>query len=228
LTKSVIILAGDTDLGHKGIQWAQRNFPDSPVVYVLGNHEYYRHAYPKLLRELQDQTKNSNVHVLENQAFSIGSVTFLGCTLWTDFSLVGEPKIFGQIAMQTMSDFKKIRVSPQFSKFRSLDSVMIHNTSRRWLEHEFATRVGEKLIVVTHHAPSIFSVPQKFQTDQLSPAYASNLDDLVNDSNAALWIHGHLHEAKDYKIGQTREVCNPRGYPDETQSRFSPEFVLEV
>jgi predicted phosphodiesterase len=67
----VVVLAGDTHLGNKGILWAQQHFPDVPVVYVLGNHEYYRHAYPKLLHELQHSTQNSNVHVLENQALKL-------------------------------------------------------------------------------------------------------------------------------------------------------------
>jgi hypothetical protein len=27
-----------------------------------------------------------------------------------------------------------------------------------------------------------------------------------------LWTHGHTHELFDYMIGDTRVVCNPRGY----------------
>jgi Icc-related predicted phosphoesterase len=223
-----VVLAGDIHLGNKGILWAQQHFPDVPVVYILGNHEYYRHAYPKLLHELLHSTQNSNVHVLENQALKIGDVTFLGCTLWTDFALFGDPKLFGQIAMQTMSDYKKIRVSPQFSKLRSVDLVGIHKASRHWLEQQFQARVSEKLVVVTHHAPSLLSVPTQFQTDQFSPAYASSLDAVVQDSRARLWIHGHLHEHKDYTLGQTRVVCNPCGYPDEPEAGFVPDLVLEI
>jgi Icc-related predicted phosphoesterase len=130
--------------------------------------------------------------------------------------------------MQTMSDYKKIRISPQFSRLRSIDSVGIHKTSRLWLEQQCEARVSEKMVVVTHHAPSLLSVPEKFRTDQLSPAYASSLDTVVAGSRAKLWIHGHLHEAKDYTIGQTRVLCNPRGYPDETDSGFQPELVLEI
>jgi hypothetical protein len=28
----------------------------------------------------------------------------------------------------------------------------------------------------------------------------------------SLWIHGHTHTAFDYTVGNTRVVCNPRGY----------------
>jgi Icc-related predicted phosphoesterase len=130
--------------------------------------------------------------------------------------------------MQTMSDYKKIRISPQFSKFRSADSVGIHKTSRLWLEQQFEARVSEKVVVVTHHAPSLLSVANQFQTDQLSPAYASSLDSIIRNSQARLWIHGHLHESKDYQLGETQVLCNLRGYPDESDSGFVPDLVLEI
>ncbi len=34
----VVILAGDIHIKNKGLEWAIENFPDKPVVYVLGNH----------------------------------------------------------------------------------------------------------------------------------------------------------------------------------------------
>jgi predicted phosphodiesterase len=43
----VIVLAGDIHVGEKGVKWAIANIPNKPVIYVLGNHEYYGHAYPK-------------------------------------------------------------------------------------------------------------------------------------------------------------------------------------
>lgn len=124
----VVILAGDTHKGAKGIAWAKQHFPNQIVLYVLGNHEYYGQAYPKLLSEIRTQAQNSNVQVLENDVFSFGDVTFLGCTLWTDFALFGNPKLAGVYAMQHMTDYKKIRVSPTFSKLRSIDTATIHQT----------------------------------------------------------------------------------------------------
>jgi Icc-related predicted phosphoesterase len=227
MNADVVVLAGDTHLGEKGIAWAQTHWVNVPVVYVLGNHEYYRHAHPKLLSDLQAKTRGSHIHILENEAFTFDGVTFLGCTLWTDFALLGEPRVYGQIAMQTMSDFKKIRISPGFSKMRSLDSAAIHKASRQWLEAELAARVGQKVVVVTHHAPSIQSLPAEFQDDPLSAAYASSLGETVKHSGALYWIHGHVHQAVQYTIGQTWMVSNPRGYPDENTG-FDPALVLEV
>jgi Icc-related predicted phosphoesterase len=63
----------------------------------------------------------------------------------------------------------------------------------------------------------------------ISAAYASNLDKLVDASQAKLWIHGHIHRPISYQIGETRVVSNPRGYPDgPIDPDFDPALVIEV
>ncbi|MFO7724898.1 MAG: 1-acyl-sn-glycerol-3-phosphate acyltransferase, partial [Oceanipulchritudo sp.] len=47
-------------------------------------------------------------------------------------------------------------------------------------------------------------------------------------SGAALWIHGHSHGFFDYHIGDTRVVCNSRGYPFVfPEGRISPDGTLQ-
>ncbi|WP_224006048.1 hypothetical protein [Aureimonas sp. SA4125] len=31
----------------------------------------------------------------------------------------------------------------------------------------------------------------------------------------ALWVHGHIHQACDHRIGDTRILCNPAGRAEE-------------
>jgi predicted phosphohydrolase len=83
----VVLLAGDIHVGDKGLHWAKDHFPDRDVIYVLGNHEYYRGAVPKLTQKIEGLSAGSNTHVLENRALTIGDVRILGCTLWSDFRL---------------------------------------------------------------------------------------------------------------------------------------------
>ncbi|MCL5405760.1 MAG: phosphatase, partial [Deltaproteobacteria bacterium] len=64
--------------------------------------------------------------------------------------------------------------------------------------------------------------------DILSGAYASNEEDLVKELGADLWVHGHIHQACDYRIGKTRIVSNPKGYPGEAATEFNPDFVVEI
>lgn len=224
----IIVLAGDIHVGKKGIDWANKNFPDKPVFYILGNHEYYGQAWPKHVETLKQLAQGSNIHILENQSLTVNEVVFLGCTLWTDFKLFGDPRIAGYEATQTMTDYKKIRVSPSYRKLRSIDTATIHNKSLNWLGEEFIKNKGKKIVAISHHAPSLQSIPEKYKNDILTAAYVSNLDRFVQESGAALWIHGHIHAQCDYRIGSTRVICNPRGYPHEYNYNFVPDFTVEL
>lgn len=202
INADVVILAGDIDVEGNGLEWALETFPDVPVLYVFGNHEYYGSSYPKHLYDLKEKAENTNVKILENDAVTIGDITFLGCSLWTDFNLYGNPKVAGYEATQIMADYKKIRLSPQDSNLRSLDTATIHHQSVDWLKSQ-CDEIKTKKIIITHHAPSEKSVSLKFKGDRLNPAFASNLEPLVEASKAELWVHGHMHTASDYPIGKT-------------------------
>ena len=106
----LVILAGDIHVKNKGLKWAKEKFQDVPVLYVLGNHEYYGEALPRHINKLKEQAEGSNINVLENESIKIGGI----------------------------------------------------------------------------------------------------------------------HTQKDYIIGNTRIICNPRGYPDEPNDEFVPDFVVEV
>lgn len=224
----LVILAGDIHTKDRGFLWALESIKDIPVVYVLGNHEYYRKAYPKLVNDLKQQSLGANIHVLENDVFTFNDVNFLGCTLWTDFNLFDDPKMTGFECEQRMTDFSKIRVSPRFSKLRPPDVVKIHNQSLSWLESELGKRQNEINVVITHHTPCMLSVPEQYKADVVTAAYASNLDDFVRKYSPKYWIHGHMHNSSDYMLGNTRVICNPRGYPDERNLEFNPYYIIDV
>ncbi|TQV76713.1 phosphoesterase [Aliikangiella marina] len=222
----VLVLAGDIHTKDRGVRWALNNIINRPVIYVLGNHEYYGKTYPKLLAELKKLTKHTNIHVLENEVLKVGHVNFLGCTLWTDFKLFGDPKIAGYHCQQKMNDYKKIKRLPNYSKLRSIDTAIIHKRSLDWLGKSLERHRGETNVVVTHHAPSIHSVPGDCRGDFTTAAYTSALDDFIKTHSPKFWLHGHLHNTSDYFIGESRILCNPRGYPDEENVQFDPGFCF--
>ncbi len=150
----VIILAGDINLGTKGIEWIKSAVADIPVIYVLGNHEYYKGSYPKTLNAIRQSAVGSNVHVLEDKSVVIDNVTFHGATLWTDFALLGDSRLNGSFCQEKMNDYKMIRKDPTYSKLRSIDTYVIHQKSLKWLHSSLETSTTRKNIVVTHHAPS--------------------------------------------------------------------------
>ena len=224
----VVVLAGDVHPGLRGLHWAQQAFPDKPVLYVLGNHEYYREAIPKLTREFQRQA-GDNVHVLERESIFIQDICFLGCTLWTDFQLFNDPDKAALEASQSMSDYRFVRVSPRYRRLRPSDTMAFHRASVQWLKEAFQAQRGKPIVVITHHAPSKRSLGEHYALDLLNAAYASNLDELVMASGARLWIHGHIHAAFDYYLGNTRVISNPRGYyPFDPAAGFRPDLTVEI
>lgn len=223
----VVALAGDVHTGVSGVEWAAKAFAGTPVLYVLGNHEFYRQSIPKLIGEVRETAAGTNVHLLENDAITLHGVRFLGCTLWTDFELFGHARLFGSDAEESMDDYRLIRVSPEHRRLRVTDTIERHQQSRLWLAEQLGAAEGSPAVVITHHAPSRRSVALRFARSPLSPAFASPMDEFVKNSRAALWIHGHTHDHFDYVVGTTRVICNPRGYPGE-RTGFNPTMTVDV
>jgi predicted phosphodiesterase len=224
----VVILAGDVGTGRNGLKWALKTFPDRPVIYVLGNHEFYGQKLQKLIKELQELADGTNIRLLENEQCSIGEVVFLGATLWTDFGLNGNPVVSEVVAQTGMNDYRRIRTLPRYSRLRPSDTRRLHVQSRQWLEDRVLSLKGRKVVVVTHHAPSRESIPPAFDGDPCNPAFASDLSRFIVESEARLWVHGHIHCCCDYAVGKTRVIANPRGYPTEPRTGFDPGLIVEV
>jgi predicted phosphodiesterase len=225
----VVILAGDIHLKTRGVTWAIETFRDRPVIMVFGNHEYYGEKYPTLIDKAKALAAGSNVYILEDDTVDIDGVRFLGCTLWTDFRLYGDPRLAGYFCQQVMTDFKKIRVAPRYSKLNPVDVTKIHETSLNWLKARLSEEGHASTVVVTHHAPSARSLPIWAPDDLTGAAYASHLDQFVEEMPIDLWVHGHLHNNCDYLIGNTRVVCNARGYfPEHQNSDFAEYCIVNI
>jgi predicted phosphohydrolase len=85
----LIVLAGDIGMGKKGREWITSAYPESRVIYVAGNHEYYGHTIPQLTRRLEAQS-DIRLRILECQTVDIEGVRFFGCTLWSDLAVEGD------------------------------------------------------------------------------------------------------------------------------------------
>ena len=108
----VVILAGDIHVSTHGFGWARAMFPQQEILYVAGNHEFYRHDWDGHLDAMRTEARHHRVHFLEDDAVLIDGVRFLGTTLWTDFDFFGEQ--MRQRAMracvQYLADFSQIHV----------------------------------------------------------------------------------------------------------------------
>ncbi len=89
-------------------------------------------------------------------------------------------------------------------KTKSIDFDIIckwHQKQVAWLWDLVEKKITKDAVIITHFAPSSKS----------ASTFCNNLDQLVKESGAKLWIHGHTHESCDYMIRNTRVVSNPVG-----------------
>ncbi len=218
----LVILAGDIDTKIRGINWANEVF-GCPVIYVLGNHEYYGGHIDRTLSKMRDRAA-PHVHVLENQAIIWKQTRFLGTTAWTDFSSTGNTVIATNVARESMNDFRMIRADASYRRLYPDDVIKRNNTAKAWLTAELAKPFHGKTVVITHHCP-VSEVAGDEHQGHLTAAYTNAWPELV--ARADCWVFGHTHSFVDKTLAGCRVLSNPRGYPRE-ETGFQPGFEIEI
>ena len=127
-----------------------------------------------------------------------------------------------------MNDFYMIANSRENRPLRAQDTARLHEESVAWLQQGLKRHDPKRTVVVTHHAPSLKSEAPYHASSPLSPAFISDLGDLIEASGVPLWIHGHTHYNVDYQLGATRVLSNQRGYPQAKCEGFDPAMVVEL
>lgn len=222
----LIVLAGDIDTGLHGLKWAagEAERLGKPVIYVSGNHEYYRYDISLSPEMHAFAARHELLHFLENDELVIDGVRFLGCTLWTDYRAVGDPADAMQVVMQRLNDHRLISNGDDL--FLPEDALALHRESRAWLEAQLAQPFEGKTVVVTHHGPSLLCKHPRFPMDEFGTAFLSDLPELIEQAD--LWCFGHTHANLDAHVGKCRLVSNQRGYENEAMWGYEPGRVLEV
>jgi predicted MPP superfamily phosphohydrolase len=183
------------------------------VLYVIGNHEYYRGSKAWTENKLREaMARHPNIHWLDNDELTLDGIHFYGGTMWYP---VGDGR------------------NHEFAK-QIADSFEIQNFT--WAETE-NTKFSEGLyacakpetIVVSHHLPHPRTVPLKFVHSDTNRFFVSDQSHAIETLRPRLWFFGHTHEACDIVLDSTRAVCNPYGYPMErlAQPRY-PATIFDV
>ncbi|NEH55527.1 phosphohydrolase [Rhizobium leguminosarum] len=242
----ICICAGDiSENVSRSIAYLRRDIePHMPVVLVLGNHDYYNSSIEFALERARREIEGTHIHLLENQSIELAECRFIGATLWTDFAVsVGDDehvppeerrtKAFGLVPY-LMADFECIfRSDPRPPGENGLITVQEilkrHIVSRSFIDRELEKPFAGRTFVVTHHAPLIQSFDARFYGEITNAAFGSDLSDLIARRRPSVWIHGHIHRARDYLAGDTRIICNPRGYGGEREMNgFRSDFVIDL
>lgn len=231
------IVAGDiSGSRYDTINWVNDNMKNG--IIIGGNHSGYSDdnvSLQHIHKELSNYYKlEDNVSYLENNYKIIDDIVFIGATLWTDFKLYGESfQLWDmQNAVKYINDYRYNHYEDN-SKLRLLrpeDTLNMFNESFKFIKDTVKQFKDKKVVIITHHAPSIKSIHAKYLNGFSNACYASNLEGFIMDNpNIKLWIHGHVHNNFDYIIGDTRIVCNPRGYEMYLENlEFNPDFEVEI
>jgi predicted phosphodiesterase len=184
------------------------------VLYVPGNHEYYRSSPAEVTENLARLARElPSVVVPENRVAVVAGQRFVAGTMWFRSDPVAK-KLRG-----FLSDFHVIRgfepwVYEQNAAFeRALDADLAPGD-----------------VVLTHHLPAPGSVWPRFVGSPLNVFFVCDMTRHIEARRPKLWIHGHTHTRCDYRLGDTRVVANPLGYPKELASRaaFDARFCVDV
>jgi Icc-related predicted phosphoesterase len=145
--------------------------------------------------------------------------------MWTDLNQRNPGTLWH--VLSRLNDFSQItvegeRLNPDlFWGLNKMAKVFLQNALDTFSEH--------KRVVVTHHLPSRRSVPLRYQERPENWGYVCEMDEMILDNGPDIWIHGHTHDSMDYPIGNTRIICNPRGYVDEGGNpKFNMNLEVEI
>jgi Icc-related predicted phosphoesterase len=193
------------------------------VVYmVMGNHEHYNSIFKNTKQELIDGFARhdlSKIRILDNDSLKIADWTLVGATLWTDFNRADPFTMF--TVEKGMNDYRMIGkedVSDMnyFNRTsnRKIDAQFIYDQHQNSLSYLYeVAKENDKVIVMTHHAPTSKSLNTEHSGNYLDYAYFSNLSGLILDTESIkFWVHGHTHMSVDYQVGQCQVISNQRGY----------------
>lgn len=202
------------------------------IITVKGNHDFWVLGNPMTKN---NQEKNSNCKILNEPLATfqkIGNVGFVCSTMWTPI------KNNREFCNQVLHDFRFI---PNLTVDVMNEAFDKSVTEMHNLMEKHKNEV-EKFVIVTHHVPD--SRCLDLENDKLLIEYVDALDCMsVNhphkdfgiisetfqkEFNVCMWIHGHHHQGKTVKIGNTLFVRNPLGNRFDKNNNFSFDNIFEI
>lgn len=222
----VLLLAGDIVLfktmkkHEEFFKYCSDNF--ETTYWIPGNHEYYHFDLADVKTPLHEKIKE-NVFLLNNQTVTYKNVELLFTTLWSHIPPQHEWEV-----QKNVNDFYQIRNKGK--NFTANDFNALHKTDFNFLKSALAKPTDKQCIVVSHHVPTLMHYPEQYRYSEINSAFATELFDFIESSNAAYWIYGHHHcNTPAFKIGNTTMLTNQLGYVQQNEHQlFNPAAIIEI
>lgn len=191
------------------------------VLYVPGNHEYYRVPQGDgevPMRMLTDKLIGldklfPNLFILNRTSVCIGDVCVAGCTLWSE-AKINIPSYIVRINRMTKEIYNSMHKKDLKFVMKTIDYCRNNN---------------KKLLMVTHHVPTYNLLKGKRALDRYASLYATNLDHLLRHDYVHTWVCGHIHRNFDYMTSmRTRVVGNQMGKPKDKVMDYRVDMTIDV
>lgn len=205
---------------------------DKQAVFIAGNHLCYG-IYDTLSTVEESLSNefhiNNNVSFLQNSEKHFGDIVVLGTTLWTDFKVFGSQELSLKYAVRALNDFRSVMYTED-AYLSPKDTVVLNSLAKKYIHKRLKKNPTKKYIIVTHHTPSLRSSSPQYLNDPITPCFCNDMEDFIEQhDNILMWIHGHVHNAVYYMIGNVPIICNPYGYKTyQEASGYVSNAVLEV
>ena len=228
----ILILAGDIlpfklfDKPCQFLDWCAANF--ETTYWIPGNHEYYNFDLADVKTPLNEKIRE-NVILLNNQMVTYKNVDLIFSTLWSHI-----PPQFEYIVQQSVNDFHLIKISDgkgrKSSTLTVADFNVLHKNDFEFLKTALAKPTDKQRIVITHHVPTLMHYPEQYKNSNINSAFAVELFDTIESSNASYWIYGHHHcNTPAFKIGNSTMLTNQLGYVQQDEHKsFNHSAIIKI
>lgn len=220
----ILLLAGDimpfTQLERLGSFLDELAENYETTYWIPGNHEYYGGDIS--LRSCRFEEKiRENVILLNNRTIITAGYRFIFSTLWSQISVQNEQQV-----LYGLNDFNYIKIDGKPLTVSAYNAR--HKQALDFLNKELKKKVSEFTVVVTHHVPTFQHYPEQYKNDPLNEAFATELYDLITETQPDFWIYGHHHNnTTDFTIGKTQMLTNQLGYVAYGEhARFQPQKTI--
>jgi len=241
---SVVVLAGDIGIQNTACSLiVDLSIKFKHVFYLMGTHEYLGGTIPLTIPTIWESiTKISNdrdiptpinVTITQCGSIIIDDIKIIGATLWTNS---GKYNPFAHLPEEddrnyrTIVNSKGVKLAVPFEILHTFK----HDIAFLNMEICKAELLKIPVVIVTHYPPFLKSI--ELSTKTITPIewyeYVDYTKQLIDHPTVELIIHGHIHESLDYMIGNTRIICNPKGYTSDPiiieNKSFDPTLTIEI
>lgn len=215
-TGDVLVLAGDvTQLNrHDDDEFREVldtwKFMYDKIIYVPGNHEYYRGDFGEKSGSFHEI--DGNVHFLNNDVVEYQDVRFICSTFWSGVTVP---------TTRCINDYFVIK------GFDMTVENEAHKQSVEFVKNELEKSYDGKTVVVTHHLPLEDCVSEQYKGNPINDAFSSHNPELF-EYDIDLWVHGHSHDHSEIEFNGVKVVRNPLGYGSHETRDFDRGYYVEV